>query len=306
MRSFFAARGVLEVETPVLVPSPGVDRHIDAFAVGEGPEGYLATSPEYHMKRLLGAGAGPIFQLTRAFRHGERGPLHNPEFTILEWYRPGWDHRALIDEVEALLAGLAARHAPGCALGRTPYDRTTYGEAFRRHAGIDPHTAAGPELAAAARGAEDAPALSDDDRDGWLAYLQAARVEPRLGAERPTFVEDYPADQCALARIRPGDPPVAERFELYAAGLELANGFHELVDPVEQRRRILDENRARTARGAAPYPVDEAFLEGLAAMPAAAGVAVGVDRVLMLLLGGASVDEVIAFPGALDPHDPGA
>jgi len=291
---------VLEVETPVLVPSPGVDRHIDAYAVGEGPEGYLATSPEYHMKRLLGAGAGPIFQLTRAFRRGERGPLHNPEFTILEWYRPGWDHRALMGEVEALLAHLAARHAPECSLARAPYLRSTYGGVFQRHAGVDPHRAGAAELARAARAGADAPALADDDRDGWLFYLQAARVEPHLGCERPEFVEDYPADQCALARIRSGDPPVAERFELYADGLELANGYHELVIADEQRQRILDENRARSASGKPVYPVDEDFLAALATMPPSAGVAVGVDRVVMLLLGATAVGEVMAFPGALD------
>ncbi len=287
---------MLEVETPTLVVSPGVDRHIDAFAVRGG--GHLATSPEYHMKRLLAAGSGPIFQLTRAYRHGERGPLHNPEFSILEWYRPGWTHEQLMDEVEALLADLAARHHSGGLFAARPYGRITYAEAFRRGAGVDAHR----DPAAALRRAcpEGGPDLTPDDREGWLSWLQASRVEPQLGVDRPEFVHLYPADQCALARVRPGEPALAERFELYCGGVELANGFGELTDPIEQRARIASENRARAAAGRPTYPVDEAFLADLGAMPAGAGVAVGVDRVVMQLLGAGSLDDVVAFPGALE------
>jgi len=254
------------------------------------------------MKRLLAAGSGPIFQLTRAFRGHERGPLHNPEFTILEWYQPGWEHPRLMDQVEELMRSLARRHGAGSPLGGGPYARIPYGEAFARWAGVDPHRDPVDRLRAAARAGDGAPpGLDDDDRDGWLAYLQAARVEPHLRA--PTFVELYPADQCALARLRPGDPPVAERFELYAAGVELANGFTELVDPAEQRARIEGENRARRAAGKSALPVDEDFLAALGEMPPAAGVAVGVDRVVMLLLGRATVDQVMAFPGAVGGAD---
>ena len=284
------------METPVLVHSPGVDRHIDAHAVP--PDGYLATSPEYHMKRLLAAGSGPIYQLTRAFRLGERGGLHDPEFTMLEWYRPGWDHETLMDEVEELLVDLAQRHAPGTTLAREGYERATFAEAFQRSAGIDPHTASAQAIRAACP--EGGPDLDAADREGWLTWLQASRVEPTLGRGRPAFVHLYPANQCALARIRPGDPPVAERFELYCDGIELANGFHELTDSREQRQRIDDENRARERAGKPAYPVDEAFLEALDEMPAAAGVALGVDRVVMLLLGKDEIREVRAFTGELE------
>ncbi len=302
IRRFLDDRGVHEVQTPALVPSPGVDRHIDAFAAVRGPggplAGYLTTSPEYHMKRLVAAGSGPIYQLGPAFRDGERGPLHNPEFTILEWYRPGWDHHRLMDEVEALAATLASEAGHGGPLARRPYERTTVARAFERYAGVDPHASGAGALRAAVP-ADGAPDLDGDDRDGWLSYVQAALVEPHLGRERAAFLVDYPVDQCALARIRPGDPPVAERFELYAAGVELANGFHELTDPDEQRARILAENAARAARGRTPYPVDDEFIEALGSMPPTAGVAVGVDRLLMVLLDLETVDDVMTFPGAV-------
>lgn len=250
------------------------------------------------MKRLLAAGAGPIYQLTHAFRLEERGHLHNPEFTILEWYRPGWEHPLLMDEVEELLAGLAGGQGDS-AFARQPYDRLTVQQAFERHAGVDPHRAGVPELRRAASGAGTPPQLAEDDRDGWLAYLQATVVEPKLGLERPVFVHLYPADQCALARIRPGDPPLAERFELYVDGIELANGFTELTDSGEQRQRIRTENTAREASGKPALPVDEAFLTALDQMPPSAGVALGIDRIVMLLLGLATIDDCMAFAGAV-------
>lgn len=283
------------METPVLVHSPGVDRHIDAHAVLSG--GYLATSPEYHMKRLLAAASGPIYQITHSFRLGESGALHDPEFTLLEWYRPGWDHHRLMDEVEALLVELALEHGDGCTLGHSSYGRMTFGEAFERFAGVEPHRAdVGVIRAACPPGGPD---LAGDDREAWLTWLQAARVEPELGNGRPDFVFDYPADQCALAKIRPGEPPVAERFELYCDGIELANGFHELTDAREQRARIDEENQARTGVGKPAYPVDEAFVAAVGEMPSAAGVALGVDRVVMLLLGNESIAEVRGFTGEL-------
>ena len=285
---------MLEVETPLLVPSPGVDRHIEAYGFGEGPDGYLATSPEYHMKRLLAAGSGPIFQITRACRGGERGSLHNPEFSILEWYRPGWDHLKLMDEVEALLGWLARRHAPGHDFARAPYARSTYAEAFATHAGVEPHSDGVAALRAACT--DRSVDLAPDDREGWLTWLQSSEVEPRLGVDRPEFVHLYPADQCALSRVRPGDPPVALRFELYCRGIELANGFDELTDPVEQAERIAHENRERAARGLATYPLDREFVDALADMPPSAGVAVGLDRVVMLLTNSPSIRDVILFP----------
>ncbi len=287
------------METPALVPSPGVDRHIEAFAVGEGPLGYLATSPEYHMKRLLAAGAGAIYQLTRAYRQEERGHLHNPEFTILEWYRPGWEYPQLMDEVELLLTALAAAGGPGGILAAGPYERLTVRQAFLRTAGVDPHRATVANLRGAAASAGTPPGLADEDRDGWLAYLQAAVVEPGLGTERPVFLHLYPADQCALARIRPGDPPLAERFELYAGGIELANGFTELTDSAEQRRRVRAENAVRASEGRPTFPEDEEFLAALDSMPPSAGVALGVDRIVMILLGLACIDDCMAFAGAL-------
>jgi lysyl-tRNA synthetase class 2 len=203
-----------------------------------------------------------------------------------------------MDEVEALLVDLAARHQPAGRLAAQPYGRLTHADAFRRGAGVDPHRD-GVEALRRACG-DGAPALDDADREGWLTWLQASRVEPQLGVARPEFVHLYPADQCALARVRAGDPPVAERFELYCGGVELANGFGELNDPVEQRERIESENRARGADGRDRYPVDETFLAELGRMPAGAGVALGVDRVVMLLLGVRDLDAVMAFPGALD------
>jgi len=283
------------VETPVLVHSPGVDRHIDAHTVP--PDGYLATSPEYHMKRLLAAGSGPIYQITHAFRLGERGGLHDPEFTMAEWYRPGWDHHRLMDEVEELLVELAGEHGDACTLGEETYGRMTFGEAFERFAGVEPHGAGVGGI----RGAcpDGGPDLAEDDREGWLTWLQASRVEPELGKGRPDFVFDYPVDQCALAKIRAGDPPVAERFELYCDGMELANGFHELTDAGEQRARIDEENQERVGEGKPAYPVDEAFVAAVGEMPQCAGVALGVDRVVMLLLGKESIADVRAFTGEL-------
>ena len=248
------------------------------------------------MKRLLAAGSGPIFQITRACRCGERGALHNPEFAILEWYRPGWDHPRLMEEVEALLGWLARDHAPDHSFGRRPYERSTYSEIFAHHAGVDPHR--GDVTALRAACSDGSVDLDPADREGWLTWLQGTEVEPHLGTDRPQFVELYPADQCALARIRPGDPPVALRFELYCEGIELANGFDELIDPDEQAARIEHENRERAARGLETYPLDHDFVAALADMPPSSGVAVGLDRVVMLLLGFDSIEDVMAFPGA--------
>jgi lysyl-tRNA synthetase class 2 len=347
LRKFFAERGVLEVETPLLAAAPVTDVHLAALSChyrgpghDDGLQLWLQTSPEFAMKRLLAADSGPIYSLGKAFRGGEAGSRHNPEFTILEWYRPGWDHHRLMDEVEELLAvvlggvvsgsgsdsdsgggggggtgcsgsegrvpasdfvrreqscvpGIPSHRAPGF-----PSERLTYAEAFERHAGVDPHRDAIEVLAARAVELLDhKPPDLGDDRDGWLELLLSHVVEPRLGRGRPTFVYDFPASQAALSRIRPGDPPVAERFEVWIRGVELANGYHELTDPVEQRRRFEGDLESRRARGLPGVPIDERLLAAMEhGLPDCAGVALGVDRLVMLAAGADRLDEVITFP----------
>lgn len=298
VRAFFAARGVLEVETPLLSAAATPEPHLASLAALDpadrgGHAWYLATSPEFHMKRLLAAGSGPIYQLFRAVRGGESGRRHNREFTLIEWYRPGWDHHRLIDEVVELIAevlGPAARRA----------ERLTYAEAFRRHADVDPHRASVAELdrALAAAGVA-GPSFAAGDRDGRLHLLMAAVVEPALG-RGVTVVHDFPASQASLARVRPAaaaEPALAERFEVYVDGVELANGFHELTDAAEQRRRFAADLAHRRAAGLPVPPADERFLAALeAGLPPAAGVALGFDRLAMLATGAAAIDQVIAFP----------
>jgi lysyl-tRNA synthetase class 2 len=291
VRHFFAERQVLEVETPLLAAAPVTDPHIETFRVstGDEPDRFLQTSPEYAMKRLLAAGSGPIYQITRAFRRSEQGRQHNPEFTILEWYRPGFDHHRLMAEIDDLLAEL---------LGCQPAERMTCGEAFARYAGVDPHTATAEQLREQAlRSAIDTTAIDSDDPDLWLDLLLTVLVQPNLGVERPTFLYDYPARQAALARVRDEVPPVAERFELYLKGVELANGYHELTDAVAQRRRFNADLERRQTLKRPPVPIDERLIAALAAgMPDCAGVALGFDRLVMVAAGARSLAEVIAFP----------
>lgn len=301
IRAFFAARGVLEVDTPALSAAAASDPALASFAVryrGPGPlhgrELYLHTSPEFPMKRLLAAGSGPIYQLAKVFRDGEAGRRHNPEFTLLEWYRPGFDHHRLMDEVQDLVTGL---------LGERPARRLGYRELFLSHLDLDPLTAAVPELAAAAaaRGIAPPPGMPAADPDPWLDLLLSHCIEPRLGPGL-VFVYDYPASQAALARLRRderGGPALGERFELYVDGVELANGFHELADSAEQRRRFEADNAARRARGLPVAPLDGRLLAALeAGLPDCAGVALGVDRLLMLAAGAESLEVVLAFPVA--------
>ena len=299
VRTFFDERGFLEVETPVLSADVVIDRHLDPlFAVlpddARRPEVgrrlWLQTSPEFHMKRLLAAGAGPIFQIARVFRSGERGPRHNPEFTLVEWYEPGVDY----DGGMTTLSSFAE-----AVLQRGPADRLSYAGAFARTIGLDPHTATTAELAAAARRRQIATpdSLSTDDRDTWLELLLGQCVEPHLGQERPTILFDYPASQAALAQVRPGPPAVAERFELYVDGVELANGYHELLDPAVLRERNRATNLQRAADGKPTLPEESRLLDAMdAGLPPATGTALGFDRLVMLLAGARTIDEVLAFP----------
>jgi elongation factor P--(R)-beta-lysine ligase len=291
VREFFHSRGFLEVETPILSADTVVDRHLDPLVLDDGGRRfYLQTSPEFCMKRLLAAGAGAIYQITRVFRREELGRLHNPEFTMVEWYRPG----------DGLAEGMQLLSDLGEAmLGRGPAELVSYQEAFRRHVGVDPHTADADALIQAARAAGiDAPAsLSSADRDGWLDLLLVERVQPHLGIERPTIVYDYPASQSALAQVRVGPPPVAERFELYASGIELANGYHELTDADELRRRIAQANELRRQDDKSALPEENRLLAAMdAGLPESTGVALGFDRVVMLAAGAKSLAEVMAFP----------
>ena len=297
LRAFFSEHGVLEVETPILSRASASDPALESF-VSEyrGPGGserrYLHTSPEYAMKRLLASGAQALFQVSRVFRNGEAGRLHNPEFTMVEWYRRGFDHHQLMADVEALVRRLFAPHRP---LGRG--ERLTYAEAFARHAGVDPHSADVGALRRALRerGIVPPPGMGAQ-RSEWLDLLLTHLVEPGLGLAGPCFLYDYPADQAALAQVRPADPPVAERFELYLDGVELANGFHELRDAELQRRRF-EADLARRERERLPQvPMDERLLRALeSGLPPCAGVALGFDRLVMLALGKRSVGEVMAF-----------
>jgi lysyl-tRNA synthetase class 2 len=297
IRDFFRQAGVLEVETPACSRFGITDPAIESFTTrytgpgaAQGGQRYLHTSPEFPMKRLLAAGSGPIYQLCRVFRNGELGSRHNPEFTLLEWYRPGFDHHRLMDEVACLIQALTQQDMS--------VERLSYGEAFERHLQIEPHRATVEQLRACAidhqiAGAED---LLLEARDSWLDLLLSHLIEPHLGSQGMTFLYDYPATQAALSRVRPGDPPVAERFEFYLSGMEIANGFHELVDAGEQRRRFLDDNRRRESMGLPTVPPDEHLLAALeAGMPASAGVALGIDRLLMVLTGSRHIRETLAF-----------
>lgn len=295
VRAFFEERGVMEVETPALSAAALTDPAIDSLStryVGPGHAGgvelYLHTSPEFPMKRLLAAGSGPIYQVCKVFRQGEAGRRHNPEFTLLEWYRPGFDHHQLIDEVEAL-AGLILDI-------KGPAQRLSYRDAFIRYASLDPFTASIVELHEAAQGLGVGEFVDGEDRDLWLDLILSHRVEPNLGRDGLCFLTDYPASQAALARLNPDNPQVAERFELYFRGVELANGFHELGDSVEQGRRFELELAERAAQGRETPPMDERLLAALEeGFPDCAGVALGFDRLVMLALGAESLEEVITF-----------
>ena len=295
IRAFFESRGVLEVETPLLCRTTATDPHLNSFTVpAGGQERYLQTSPEFCMKRLLAAGSGPIYQLCKAFRFEEQGRLHNPEFTLLEWYRTGFDHLDLMDDVERLL-----RHVLEDIPLLASVQHWIWRDLFREFAAIDPFAADVAELQALLqRQGIETVGLQDADRDAWLDLVMTQLIEPRLGAGL-VFVRDYPASQAALARVRPGNPPLASRFEVYLNGIELANGFHELADAAEQGRRFEAENAARARAGLPVLPVDRALLAALeSGLPDCAGVALGLDRLLLLTCGAGHIDEVLTFPFA--------
>ncbi len=295
IRAFFAGRDVLEVETPVLSAAGNTEPNIESFQarftghVDAGPAmRWLRTSPEYPLKRLLAAGIGDCYELGRVFRNGEAGGRHNPEFTMLEWYRVGWDHRRLAAETVALV-----RQALAMVGRELSLQELSYRQLFLETVQVDPFSASIPQLRAPLAELSIDPAGLG--RDDWLDLLMTHRIQPAFPADRITVVHDWPASQCALARIRAGDPPVAERFEMYLGVYEVANGYHELNDAAEQRQRFERDQRVRAARNLPSPPLDERLLMALSGLPDCAGVAVGVDRLLMAMRGTTRIADVLAF-----------
>lgn len=315
IRQVFRDHGYWEVETPILSSDIVLDAWLEPFVTGYlsdpqrwqagGQPRYLQTSPEAHMKRLVAAGATAIFQFSRVFRNGEQGARHNPEFTMLEWYRVGDDHHRQMDFVEDLVRSvlIASQSFRGDfttweAAGR--FERLTYDEAFERYVGLRVLKLPTSELRPLCHRHHLNPpdSLANEDRDGWLNFLLAELIEPKLGRDRPTFLYDYPASQAALARVAEQEGSlVAERFELYLTGWELCNGYHELTDAESLRQRTLQQAALRKSAGLRSLPGPERLRQAMqAGLPACSGVALGVDRLIMLALGAGSIGEVIAFP----------
>jgi len=298
VRAFFDARGYLEVETPYAVPVPGEEVHLQTFRTervaptGERHALYLHTSPEFAMKKLLAQGSGQIFQLARVWRNAESSDHHTHEFTLLEWYRPGATLSGLMDETEALLRATlpptVTCRGITCDLSR--FERLTMQEAFLRYVGADVlATADNPAALASQAGTR----LRDNETWEDLFFrLLLERIEPAIGQSHPTFLTHWPTAQAALARRDPADPRVAERFELYLCGLELANAFVELTDAAEQRARFVEDRARRAALGGPSWPLDEDFLEAVGNMPPCAGIALGFDRLVMLATGATSIADV--------------
>ncbi|MCE7568061.1 elongation factor P--(R)-beta-lysine ligase [Aliivibrio fischeri] len=296
IRSFFFKRKVMEVDTPAMSHATVTDVHLHTFQTdfigpgyADGTHLYFMTSPEFHMKRLLAAGSGCIYQINKAFRNEEAGRYHNPEFTMLEWYRLGFDHHGLMDEMNELLT---------LVLKCDNAERMTYQEAFIQVLGVCPLEASMDELRAVAAplGLSDIADI-EEDRDTLLQLLFSMGVEVKIGQDVPAFVYDFPASQAALAKINPSDPRVAERFEVYFKGIELANGFHELDNAKEQLMRFEEDNAKRKSMGLAEQPIDYHLIAALeAGLPNCSGVALGIDRLIMLAMGEKHIDQVTAFP----------
>lgn len=297
-RAFFDDRGFIEVETPLLSADTVIDRHLDPLASvmpddprqpDRGRRFWLQTSPEFAMKRLMAAGGEAIFQITRAFRAAETGRLHNSEFTIVEWYRKG---DSMTDGMD-LLSELAVE-----LLDTRPAERIRYRDAFLLATNIDPLVSQVVDFRRAAKAHQlTVPDGFGDDRDNWLDYLMSELVSPNLGRNRPAIVYDFPASQAMLAKLRPENPPVAERFELFFRGIELANGYHELLDANELRQRNELTNAKRVADGRTPLPAESRLLAAMeSGLPSCTGLALGFDRVVMLAAGASSLEEVVAFP----------
>ena len=306
LREFFSGHGYLEVETPALIATPGLEPHIDPFEAQFVPQTgigvrrplYLHTSPEYAMKRLLADRKGlPLFQLCKVFRNGEVSGHHNPEFTLLEFYRPNADYAAIMDDLEAALAQVESAVTGAAGLfGQRPWERVSVRDALLAQTGID--WRAHPK-ADGLRAAAEKSGVRIGGAAGWddvFFHLFLQKVEPKLGHPRPTFLIEYPASMASLARLKPSDPSVAERVELYARGVELGNGFSELTDAAEQRRRLVEEQALRAGQGRPAFALDERFLDAVGRMPPSGGIAVGLDRVLMLLLGAERLEDVLLFP----------
>jgi elongation factor P--(R)-beta-lysine ligase len=294
-RQFFRSRAVLEVETPLAVARGVTDVQIASVQLQGDPPRFLHTSPEYAMKRLLAAGSGDIFQVSKVFRADERSALHNPEFTLVEWYRLGMSMAGIMEETAALAAMLLAE---GWHPATAPVEQLSYQQAFVRELGMDPFTIEDQALRMRCEqlglsGAQSASIARDD----LLDFLVATQVGPRLGGTALTLLHHYPASQAALAQLDAGDPRTALRFELYAGGVELANGYVELADAGEQSRRFAADRRQRLLRGLPDMMPDDNLLAALAhGLPPCAGVALGFDRVAMLAAGATRIDDVLAFP----------
>jgi lysyl-tRNA synthetase class 2 len=279
IRQFFIERGYLEVETPHRIPTPAPESHIDAVP---SITWFLHTSPELCMKRMMAVGYEKVFQICRCWRERERGSLHLPEFTLLEWYRAGGDYRSLMEECEELIRFMAQAigmgrtiHFRECEIDlSSPWERISVNEAFRRYSRTT---------------------VTEALEKNLFDEIMVQEIEPTLGLRKPTFLYDYPAERGALARLKSEDPTVAERFELYLGGLELANGFSELVDSEEQRGRFHAENENRRSHGKSIYSMPDRFLAELDDMPPSAGIALGVDRLVMVFLDAKIIDEVVAF-----------
>jgi len=294
IRAFFAAREVLEVETPILSKSAITDPQLESFVTQfNQTDYYLHTSPEFYMKRLLASGSGDIFQIARVFRVDEQGRNHNPEFSMLEWYRVGFDHHALMDEVENLVKNIFSESQKNIN-----FERISYQQAFQNKLGINPLEADVRQLTECAQGnnIEIPQGLDLDDKDMCLDWLMVESIGPSFAKNGFTFLYDYPASQAALARLSKNDSRIAHRFELFAGELELANGFYELTDVNEQAARFVNENKQREQRGQKTMPIDQLLLEALkSGMPECSGVAIGLDRLLMVLSQAKHIRDVISF-----------